>query len=153
MVIAYSDAVWLRLERTARLHTAMLFAPAQALPEVLRSASLAAQKGLGPDEAYVRNMLAFVWVPLVEAIPKVSFRMSALPTSLCFAACAPTLCRLCCSTSMLRPFPEVLRLARLACLIRLRHHQHRGQRHPAQARLPSSNACLLPKPGRVLGSV
>ncbi|PSC74524.1 ARM repeat-containing [Micractinium conductrix] len=43
---------------------------AQALPEVLRSASLAAQKGLGPDEAYVRNMLAFVWVPLVEAIPK-----------------------------------------------------------------------------------
>ncbi|KAL4452685.1 hypothetical protein ABPG75_008347 [Micractinium tetrahymenae] len=43
---------------------------AQALPEMLRSASLAAQKGLGPDEAYVRNMLQFVWGPLVEAIPK-----------------------------------------------------------------------------------
>lgn len=45
---------------------------AQALPEMLRSASLAAQKGMGPDAAYVRNMLQFVWGPLVEAVPKVS---------------------------------------------------------------------------------
>ncbi|KAL4855412.1 Importin-5 [Chlorella vulgaris] len=43
---------------------------AQALPEMLRSASLAAAKGLGPDAAYVRTMLGFVWEPLVEAIPK-----------------------------------------------------------------------------------
>ncbi|KAI7835878.1 hypothetical protein COHA_010225 [Chlorella ohadii] len=43
---------------------------AQALPEMLRSASLAAQKGMGPDEAYVRNMLGFVWGPLLDAIPK-----------------------------------------------------------------------------------
>lgn len=43
----------------------------QALPEMLRSASLAAQKGMGPDEAYVRNMLGFVWGPLLDAIPKV----------------------------------------------------------------------------------
>jgi hypothetical protein len=43
----------------------------QALPEMLRSASLAAEKGLGPDQAYVRNMLGFLWEPLVEAIPKV----------------------------------------------------------------------------------
>jgi hypothetical protein len=43
---------------------------AQALPEMLRSASLAAEKGLGPDQAYVRNMLGFLWEPLVEAIPK-----------------------------------------------------------------------------------
>lgn len=43
---------------------------AQALPEMLRSASLAAAKGLGPDEAYVRNMLGFIWQPLAEAIPK-----------------------------------------------------------------------------------
>lgn len=39
---------------------------------MLRSASLAAQKGMGPDEAYVRNMLGFVWGPLLDAIPKVS---------------------------------------------------------------------------------
>ncbi len=38
---------------------------------MLRSASLAAEKGLGPDAAYVRNMLGFMWEPLVEAIPKV----------------------------------------------------------------------------------
>ena len=38
---------------------------------MLRSASLAAAKGLGPDEAYVRNMLGFIWQPLAEAIPKV----------------------------------------------------------------------------------
>ena len=43
----------------------------QVLPEMLRSAMLAAQKGMGPDEAYVRNMLGFVWGPLVEVIPKV----------------------------------------------------------------------------------
>ena len=43
----------------------------QVLPEMLRSATLAAQKGMGPDEAYVRNMLGFVWGPLVEVIPKV----------------------------------------------------------------------------------
>ena len=43
----------------------------QVLPEMLRSATLAAQKGMGPDEASVRNMLGFVWGPLVEVIPKV----------------------------------------------------------------------------------
>lgn len=43
----------------------------QVLPEMLRSATLAAQKGMGPDEAYVRNMLGFVWGPLVDVIPKV----------------------------------------------------------------------------------
>lgn len=38
---------------------------------MLRSATLAAQKGMGADEAYVRTMLGFVWGPLLEAIPKV----------------------------------------------------------------------------------
>lgn len=41
---------------------------------MLRSASLAVAKGLGPDEAYVRNMLGYVWGPLLEAIPKVGVR-------------------------------------------------------------------------------
>ena len=46
----------------------------QVLPELLRSATLAAEKGLGPDEAYVRNMLGFVWGPLVDVLPKVGCR-------------------------------------------------------------------------------
>ncbi len=51
----------------------------QALPEMLRSASLAAAVGQagGPDLAYVQNMLQFIWTPLVEVIPKVG----------CFSRC------------------------------------------------------------------
>ena len=58
----------------------------QAVPEMLRSASLAAAKGMGPDTAYVRNMLAFIWKPLMESIPKV--RCAAL---LCAALRCATL--------------------------------------------------------------
>jgi hypothetical protein len=45
-------------------------ASAQTLPELLRCAVLAWRKGLGPDEAFVRNMLGFMWPALIEAVTK-----------------------------------------------------------------------------------
>lgn len=51
-------------------HEEVRSAAAQSLPELLRSASLAAAKGRGPDAAFVRSMLGFMWGPLVEAVGK-----------------------------------------------------------------------------------
>lgn len=45
-------------------------AAAQAIPELLRSAVEAAKKGMGPDEAFCRNMAAFAWPPMVDALAK-----------------------------------------------------------------------------------
>lgn len=52
-------------------HEEVRSAAAQSLPELLRAASLAAAKGLGPDAAFVRSMLGFMWGPLMEAMGKV----------------------------------------------------------------------------------
>ena len=47
-------------------------AAVQSIPDLLRSAYLAAQKGMqGADANYVRRMVDFIWGPLVEAIGKV----------------------------------------------------------------------------------
>ena len=47
-------------------------AAVQCIPDLLRSAYLAAQKGIqGADANYVRRMVDFIWGPLVEAIGKV----------------------------------------------------------------------------------
>ena len=47
-------------------------AAVQCIPDLLRSAYLAAQKGMqGADADYVRRMVDFIWGPLVEAIGKV----------------------------------------------------------------------------------
>lgn len=47
-------------------------AAVQCIPDLLRSAYLAAQKGMqGADANYVRRMVDFIWGPLVEAIGKV----------------------------------------------------------------------------------
>jgi hypothetical protein len=43
---------------------------AQTLPELLRSAVQAAQKGMGPDEKFCRTMAAYMWSPLIEALAK-----------------------------------------------------------------------------------
>ena len=44
----------------------------QAIPDLLRSAFLAAQKGApGADRGYVQRMLDFIWGPLHEAMAKV----------------------------------------------------------------------------------
>ncbi|CAL5227386.1 g10339 [Coccomyxa viridis] len=46
-------------------------AAVQCIPDLLRSAYLAAQKGMqGADANYVRRMVDFIWGPLVEAIGK-----------------------------------------------------------------------------------
>ena len=47
-------------------------AAVQCIPDLLRSAYLAAQKGMqGADANYVRRMVDFIWGPLIEAIGKV----------------------------------------------------------------------------------
>ena len=47
-------------------------AAVQCIPDLLRSAYLAAQKGMpGADANYVVRMVDFIWGPLVEAIGKV----------------------------------------------------------------------------------
>lgn len=47
-------------------------AAVQCMPDLLRSAYLAAQKGMqGADANYVRRMVDFIWGPLIEAIGKV----------------------------------------------------------------------------------
>ena len=55
-------------------HEEVRSAAAQSLPELLRSASLAAAKagaaGTAPDAAFVRSMLGFMWAPLMEALGK-----------------------------------------------------------------------------------
>lgn len=43
-------------------------AAAQCLPELIISSKLAAQKGLGADENFVRAMLNFMWQPLIDAL-------------------------------------------------------------------------------------
>ena len=53
-------------------HEGVRAAAAQAMPELLRSASAAAAKGTfpGADAAYVARMAAFLWPPLLDAIGK-----------------------------------------------------------------------------------
>ena len=46
-------------------------AAVQAMPELLRSASLAVAAGRGPDTTFVKQMLDFIWTPLMEAMAKV----------------------------------------------------------------------------------
>lgn len=53
-------------------HEEVRQAAVQSLPDLLRSAFLAAQKGLpGADADYVRRMVDFIWTPLMEAMAKV----------------------------------------------------------------------------------
>ena len=53
-------------------HEEVRQAAVQAIPDLLRSATLAAQKGLpGADAGYVARMLDFIWGPLHEAMAKV----------------------------------------------------------------------------------
>jgi len=53
-------------------HEGVRAAAAQAMPELLRSASSAAAKGThaGADQAYVARMASFLWPPLLDAIGK-----------------------------------------------------------------------------------
>ncbi|BDA40930.1 Importin-5 [Coccomyxa sp. Obi] len=52
-------------------HEEVRQAAVQSLPDLLRSAFLAAQKGLpGADVNYVRRMVDFIWAPLMEAMAK-----------------------------------------------------------------------------------
>ena len=61
-------------------HEEVRQAAVQSLPDLLRSAFLAAQKGLpGADADYVRRMVDFIWAPLMEAMAKVR-RRPQLPT-------------------------------------------------------------------------
>lgn len=66
-------------------HEEVRQAAVQSLPDLLRSAFLAAQKGLpGADVHYVRRMVDFIWTPLMEAMAKVGplfVTFSQLPTS------------------------------------------------------------------------
>ena len=56
-------------------HEEVRQAAVQAIPDLLRSAFLAAQKGApGADRGYVQRMLDFIWGPLHEAMAKVRAR-------------------------------------------------------------------------------
>ena len=56
-------------------HEEVRQAAVQAIPDLLRSAFLAAQKGApGADLGYVQRMLDFIWGPLHEAMAKVTLR-------------------------------------------------------------------------------
>ena len=52
-------------------HEEVRQAAVQAMPELLRSASLAVTVGRGPDTTFVKQMLDFIWTPLMEAMAKV----------------------------------------------------------------------------------
>jgi hypothetical protein len=53
-------------------HEEVRQAAVQAIPDLLRSAVLAARAGLpGADAGYVARMLDFIWAPLHEAMAKV----------------------------------------------------------------------------------
>jgi hypothetical protein len=59
-------------------HEEVRQAAAQAIPDLLRSAYLAAQKGVpGADLNYVKRMADFIWGPLMEAIGKVGWSAAA----------------------------------------------------------------------------
>ena len=52
-------------------HEEVRQAAVQAMPELLRSAFLAAEKGRpGADMGYVKRMLDFIWPPIMEAMAK-----------------------------------------------------------------------------------
>ena len=52
-------------------HEEVRQAAVQAMPELLRSAYLAAEKGRpGADMGYVKRMLDFIWPPIMEAMAK-----------------------------------------------------------------------------------
>ena len=52
-------------------HEEVRQAAVQAMPELLRSAFLAAEKGRpGADMGYVERMLDFIWPPIMEAMAK-----------------------------------------------------------------------------------
>ncbi len=55
-------------------HEEVRQAAVQAMPELLRSASLAVAAGRGPDTTFVKQMLDFIWTPLMEAMAKVRCR-------------------------------------------------------------------------------
>ncbi len=64
-------------------HEEVRQAAVQSLPDLLRSAFLAAQKGLpGADVNYVRRMVDFIWAPLMEAMAKVG-RLRLPPCLVC----------------------------------------------------------------------
>ena len=53
-------------------HEEVRQAAVQAMPELLRSAQLAVQAGKGPDAAFVKQMLDYIWTPLMESMQKAS---------------------------------------------------------------------------------
>ena len=53
-------------------HEEVRQAAVQAMPELLRSASLAVAAARGPDTTFVKQMLDFIWTPLMEAMAKVN---------------------------------------------------------------------------------
>lgn len=52
-------------------HEEVRQAAVQSMPELLRAASLAVAGGKGPDTGFVKQMLDFIWTPLMEAMHKV----------------------------------------------------------------------------------
>ena len=52
-------------------HEEVRQAAVQAMPELLRSAKLAVEGGKGPDPAFVKQMLDFIWTPLMASMAKV----------------------------------------------------------------------------------
>ena len=68
-------------------HEDVRIAAVQCMPELLRAATLAVEKGTSPDASMPAQMLDFFWQPLLDAMHKV---LEPLPHAL---ALVPACCR------------------------------------------------------------
>lgn len=59
-------------------HEDVRIAAVQCMPELLRAATLAVEKGTSPDASMPAQMLDFFWQPLLDAMHKVTDRSCAL---------------------------------------------------------------------------
>ena len=59
-------------------HEDVRIAAVQCMPELLRAATLAVEKGTSPDASMPAQMLDFFWQPLLDAMHKVVDRRRTL---------------------------------------------------------------------------
>jgi hypothetical protein len=77
-------------------HEDVRIAAVQCMPELLRSATLAVEKGTSPDASMPAQMLDFFWQPLLDAMHKVLKRLSHSLPWVSWAAVPETIGGPCC---------------------------------------------------------